>query len=113
MCLPVKSDQPSSSTSPPTRSIFGLGALMLLACLAGPAIAGAVGSLGFGILVGAGGVVFALALCAAIPAGTLAWRRRSGSQLGADRTSNPSSTAITSTPASASRPRKPSMSEPV
>ena len=50
---------------------------MLLACLAGPAIAGVVGSLGFGILVGAGGVVFALALCAAIPAGTLAWRRRS------------------------------------
>jgi hypothetical protein len=76
MCLPVKSDQPSS-TSPPTRSIVGLGALMLFACLAGPAIAGVVGSLGFGILVGAGGVVFALALCAAIPAGTLAWRRRS------------------------------------
>jgi hypothetical protein len=78
MCLPVKSDRSSSSsTSPPTRSIVGLGALMLLACLAGPAIAGVVGSLGFGILVGAGGVVFALALCAAIPAGALAWRRRS------------------------------------
>ena len=78
MCLPVKSDQPSSSsTPPPTRSILGLGALMLLTCLAAPAIAGVVGSLGFGILVGAGGVVFALALCAAIPAGTLAWRRRS------------------------------------
>ena len=78
MCLPAKSDQPSSSTTtPPTRSIVGLGALMLLACLAGPAIAGVVGSLGFSILVGAGGVVFALVLCPAIPAGTLAWRRRS------------------------------------
>ena len=73
MCLPAKSDQPSSSsTSPATRSIFGLGALMLLACLAGPAITGVLG-----ILVGAGGVVFALALCAAIPAAALAWRRRS------------------------------------
>jgi hypothetical protein len=78
MCLPVKSDQPSSSsTSPPTRSIVGLSALMLLACVAGPAIAGVIGSLGFGLLVGAGGVVFALALCAAIPAGALQWRRRS------------------------------------
>ena len=77
MCLPVKSDQPpSSSTSPPARSIVGLGALMLLACVAGPAIAAVVGSLGFGVLVGAGGVI-ALALCAAIPAGTLAWHRRS------------------------------------
>lgn len=78
MCLPVQSDQPSSSSpSLPTRSIVGLGALMLLACVAGPAIAGVVGSLGFGLLVGAGGVGFAFALCAAIPAGTLAWRRRS------------------------------------
>jgi hypothetical protein len=78
MCLPVKPDQPSSSSaSSPTGSIVWLGALMLLACLAGPAIAGVVGSLGLGILVGAGGVVFALALCAAIPAGAVAWRRRS------------------------------------
>jgi hypothetical protein len=36
-----------------------------------------------------------------------------GSQLRAERTSNPSSTTTASTPASASRPKKPSMSEPV
>ena len=46
MCLPVKSDQPAASS---TRSIFGLGAVMVLACLAGPAIVGAVVSLGFGL----------------------------------------------------------------
>ena len=39
MCLPVKSDQSSDT---PARSIVGLGALMLVACLAGPAIVGAV-----------------------------------------------------------------------
>jgi hypothetical protein len=37
MCLPGKSDQSSSA-----RSFVGLGALMLAACLAGPAIVGAV-----------------------------------------------------------------------
>jgi hypothetical protein len=50
---------------------------MLLACLAGPVIAGAVDALGIGVLVGAGGAVFALAVCAAVPAATVAWRRRS------------------------------------
>jgi hypothetical protein len=53
MCLPVKSDQPSSSPASPRRSIVGVGALMLLACLAGPALAGAIGALGFSVLVGA------------------------------------------------------------
>jgi hypothetical protein len=42
MCLPVKSDQSSASSSQSVRSIVGLGGLMLVACLAGPAIAGAV-----------------------------------------------------------------------
>jgi hypothetical protein len=46
---------------------------------AGPAIAGAIGALGFSVLIGASGVVFALALCAAVPAAALAWRRRSAS----------------------------------
>lgn len=73
MCLPDKSDQPSS----PTRSIVGLGVLMLAACLAGPAIAGA---LSVGLLVGAGGVILALALCAAVPTAALAWRRRSAAR---------------------------------
>ena len=50
---------------------------MLLACLGGPALVGALGGLGVGVLLGAGGGVFALALCAAVPAVTLAWRRRS------------------------------------
>jgi hypothetical protein len=58
------------------RSIIGLGALMLVACLAGPAIAGAFGALGVGILVGAGGAIAALALCAAVPALAVAARRR-------------------------------------
>ena len=82
MCLPAKPDQASSPdvASSPMRSILGLGALMLVACLAGPVIAGAIGALGVGLLVGAGGVVLALALCAAVPAAALAWRRRSAAQ---------------------------------
>jgi hypothetical protein len=76
MCLPAKPDQPSASSSQ-TRPIIGLGALVLLACLGGPAIAGALGALGLGVLVGATGIVFAIGLCVAVPAATLAWRRRS------------------------------------
>ena len=63
MCLPAKNDQ-SDVSAPGTRSIVGLGALMLAACLAGPALAGA---LGVDVLVGAGGAALALGLCAAIP----------------------------------------------
>jgi hypothetical protein len=77
MCLPNKADDPPDTAAPARRSIVGLGALMLLACLAGPAIAGALGALGIGVLVGAGGALFALALCAVVPSATLAWRRRS------------------------------------
>jgi hypothetical protein len=47
MCLP---DKPEQSSSTPARSIIGVGALMLLACLAGPAIAGALAALGVGLL---------------------------------------------------------------
>jgi hypothetical protein len=78
MCLPTKSDQSSpSSPASGARSILGIGGLMLLACLGGPLLAGAIGGLGVGVLLGAGGVIFALALCAAVPVVTLAWRRRS------------------------------------
>jgi hypothetical protein len=49
---------------------------MLLACLGGPVLAGALRGLGAGVLLGAGGVSFALALCAAVPAIVLAIRRR-------------------------------------
>ena len=76
MCLPSKTDQPGSSDSR-ARSMLGMGALMLLACLGGPVLAGAIGGLGAGVLLGAGGVVFALAVCAAAPAVLLALRRRS------------------------------------
>ena len=75
MCLPNQNDSRSSGT----RSILGLGALMLLACLAGPVLVGAIGALGVGVLVGAGGAIAALALCAAIPALAIAARRRSQS----------------------------------
>ena len=75
MCIPAKND-PSDSAAPRTRSIVGLGALMLVACLAGPALAGAIGSLGIGVLAGAGGAVLALALCASVPAIAVARRRR-------------------------------------
>jgi hypothetical protein len=75
MCLPTKSDQPAASLASEARSILGMGGLMLLACLAGPLLAGALGGLGAGVLLGAGGVVFALALCAAVPAVTVALRR--------------------------------------
>ena len=73
MCLPNQNE----SSSPGARSIFGLGALTLVACLAGPALAGAVGALGVGVLVGAGGAMAAIALCAVVPALVVAARRRS------------------------------------
>ena len=75
MCLPTKSDEPSAA-APGARSMLGIGAVMLLACLAGPVVAGTLGGLGGGVLLGAGGVILALALCAAVPAVALAWRRR-------------------------------------
>jgi hypothetical protein len=77
MCLPTKTDQPSSTPGSGTRSMLGVGGLMLLACLGGPALAGVLGGLGAGVLLGAGAAVFALALCAAVPAVAVAWRRRS------------------------------------
>jgi hypothetical protein len=77
MCLPTKNDQSSSSPASGAFSILGIGGgLMLLACLGGPLLAGTLGSLGAGVLLGAGGVVFALALCAAVPAIMVAMRRR-------------------------------------
>jgi hypothetical protein len=76
MCLPTKSDRPSPSPASGARSILGMGGLMLLACLGGPVLAGALGGLGAGVLLGAGGAVFALALCAAAPAFVVAMRRR-------------------------------------
>jgi hypothetical protein len=78
MCLPTKTDQLSSTPAGSgARSLLGMGGLMLLACLGGPALVGALGGLGAGVLLGAGGAVFALALCAAAPAVVVAWRRRS------------------------------------
>jgi hypothetical protein len=77
MCLPSKGGQQSSSPGSGTRSMLGIGGLMLLACLGGPALVGALGGLGAGALLGAGGAVFALALCAVVPAVAVAWRRRS------------------------------------
>ena len=76
MCLPIKTE-PLDSPGSPARSMLGIGALMMLACLAGPALAGVIGALGVGVLVGAGGAIFALALCAAVPAAVVALRRRS------------------------------------
>jgi hypothetical protein len=78
MCLPVRPDQPRASSSSQGHSIVGLGVAMLLACLAGPAIAGAVGALGVGVLVSASGGLVAITLCAAVPAAALAGRRRAG-----------------------------------
>jgi hypothetical protein len=77
MCLPVKSDERAESSGSQARSILGLGVLMLVACLAGPAIAGAIGALGIGLLAGAGGAILAVALCFAVPAAAVARRRRS------------------------------------
>jgi hypothetical protein len=76
MCLPTKTDESSSSPPSGARSLLGMGALMLLACLGGPVLAGALGAVGVGVLLGAGGVVFALALCAVVPAVVVAVRRR-------------------------------------
>ena len=77
MCLPAKSAQSQPMTATGTRSVLGLGALMLLACLAGPVLSGVAGALGAGLLVGAGGA----ALCIAAPAAILAWRRRAPARL--------------------------------
>jgi uncharacterized membrane protein len=57
--------------------MIGFGVVMLVACLAGPAIGGAVGALGIGLLAGAGGAILAVALCFAVPAAAVARRRRS------------------------------------
>jgi hypothetical protein len=76
VCLPTTTDQSPSSAAPSARSTVRIGGLMLLACLGGPVLAGALGGLGAGVLLGAGGVVLALALCAAVPAVVLAMRRR-------------------------------------
>ena len=81
MCLPAKSDQSQSMTATGTRSVLGLGAVMLLACLAGPLLSGAAGALGAGLLGGAGGAAFAVALCLAAPAAILAWRRKATARL--------------------------------
>jgi hypothetical protein len=77
MCLPKTSDQPAAASGSHARSILGLGALMLAACLGGPIIASAVGALGVGLLAGAGGAILAVALCFAVPAAALARRRPS------------------------------------
>jgi hypothetical protein len=77
MCLPEKSDQPTDSSGSQTRSLLVVSVLTLLACLAGPTIAGAVGALGVGAVVGAGAVVLAIALCLVVPAATVTLRRRS------------------------------------
>jgi len=76
MCLPTKTDQ-SDSSAPGARSMLGIGAMMLLACLAGPALVGAIGGLGVGVLLGAGGAIAALAVCAAVPTIAIVLRRRS------------------------------------
>ena len=78
MCLPTKTDEPSPTRAGAgPRSLLGMGGLMLLARLGGPALVGALGGLGAGVLLGSGGVFLALALCAAVPAVAVAWRRRS------------------------------------
>jgi hypothetical protein len=68
MCLPPKPDQPTSTSAGETRAIVGIGALMIMACLAGPALAAL-----------AGGAILALALCFAVPSVGLLWRRRGSS----------------------------------
>ena len=76
MCLPPKPEQDSASTTSSTRSIFGLGAVMVVACVGAPVIVSGLGALGLGMPVGAGGAAAALVLCAAVPAVVLAMRRR-------------------------------------
>ena len=76
--VPAQQDRPAL-LEPGLRDTLdiGVGGLMLLACLGGPALAGAIGALGVGLFVGAGGAIFALASCAAVPAVMAALRRRS------------------------------------
>jgi hypothetical protein len=76
MCLPIKTDQSPHALASPSRSMLGMRALMVLACFGGPALA-AIGGLGVGVLLGAGGMLVAFALCAAVPAVTVALHRRS------------------------------------
>jgi hypothetical protein len=73
MCLPTNTEISASGF----RSTLGLGALMLVACLAGPVLAGVIGALGVGVLLGVGGAVVPLALCAVVPTVAIAARRRS------------------------------------
>ena len=75
MCLPTKTDQPSSSSRLRRRSILGHRRADAARLPRRPVLAGALGGLGAGVLLGAGGVMFALALCAAVPAVVVALRR--------------------------------------
>jgi hypothetical protein len=77
MCQPNETDQKPSPGGPSSRSIVGMGGAMMLACLAGPALAGAIGGLGVGVLLGAGGALLAVVLCASAPLVFVGLRRRS------------------------------------
>jgi hypothetical protein len=75
MCLPPKSDQ----SSPNALTTLGIGALVLvacLACIAGPAVAGAAG----------GVALLGLAVCVALPALTaIAGRAARGTRRASSR----------------------------
>jgi hypothetical protein len=66
MCLPARDDETVTTKDAPPRgraSMLLMAAVMLLACLAGPLLIGAVGAIGAGIA-GAGAGLIAAAICA-------------------------------------------------
>ena len=76
--MAARQDRPAvRSPGSGARSMLGMGGLMLIACLGGPALVGALAGLGIGVLLGAGVAVVALALCVAVPTAAVALRRGS------------------------------------
>ena len=76
--MAARQDRPAVRTpGSRARSMLGMGGLMLIACLGGPALVGALAGLGIGVLLGAGVAVVALALCVAVPTAAVALRRGS------------------------------------
>jgi hypothetical protein len=69
MCLP---DRTTRSSGPPLLSIV-TGAVMLLACIGGPALIGLAGSIAIGAILGPLAGILAIAACAGLP---LLLRRR-------------------------------------
>jgi len=83
MCFPNRNDDTQTSMNPARTSggsFLAIGALMVVGCVAAPAIVGAAGAAAGIGLVGLGAAVLGLAVCAAPPLVYSLRRGRAGGQ---------------------------------